>query len=80
MARQDAEILAFRRDVARTISDDLDYDTVPGLSAEARLKLIEARPATIGAAARISGVTPAAITVLLGHLRRGAKDVGRVPA
>ena len=80
MARQDAEIRAFRRDVARTIADDLDYDAIPGLSTEARLKLIEARPATIGAAARISGVTPAAITVLLGYLRRGATDAERVTA
>ncbi|MCH7551553.1 MAG: hypothetical protein IIA35_07640, partial [Proteobacteria bacterium] len=52
------------------LPDDLDFDAIGGLSTEARTKLAEARPATLGAAARISGVTPAALTVLLGHVRR----------
>jgi len=70
--RQEEDIRAFRRDEALLIPDDLDFDAVGGLSAEARAKLAEARPATLGAAARISGITPAALTALLGHVRRRA--------
>ena len=68
--RQEADIRAFRRDEALELPDGLDFDSIPGLSIEIREKLIQARPATLGAAARISGVTPAALTVLLGHVRR----------
>lgn len=68
--RQDADITAFRRDELLEIPDDLDFDTLGGLSNEARVKLAEAHPATLGAAARIPGVTPAALTILLGHVRR----------
>ena len=80
MERQEADIRAFRRDAAFVIPDDLDYDHVPGLSAEARAKLMVARPATIGAAVRISGVTRAAATVLLGHVRRLTKDAKQLSA
>lgn len=68
--RQDADVQAFRRDESLEIPDDLDFKEISGLSTEARAKLTAARPATLGAAARISGVTPAALTVLLGHVRR----------
>ena len=68
--RQEADIRAFRRDERLRLPDDLDFDAIGGLSTEVRTKLAEARPATLGAAARISGVTPAALTVLLGHVRR----------
>ncbi len=68
--RQDADIRAFRRDQSLALPDDLDYAAISGLSNEVRQKLIAARPATIGAAARISGVTPAALTTLLAHIRR----------
>ncbi|MCH7864452.1 MAG: tRNA uridine-5-carboxymethylaminomethyl(34) synthesis enzyme MnmG [Proteobacteria bacterium] len=68
--RQEADIRAFRRDEALELPDHLDFDSMPGLSVEIRAKLTQARPATLGAAARISGVTPAALTVLLGHVRR----------
>ncbi|HIM43228.1 MAG TPA: tRNA uridine-5-carboxymethylaminomethyl(34) synthesis enzyme MnmG [Rhodospirillales bacterium] len=68
--RQEADIRAFRRDEQLKLPDDLDFDAIGGLSTEVRTKLAEARPATLGAAARISGVTPAALTVLLGHVRR----------
>ncbi len=80
MERQEADIRAFRRDAALTIPDNLDYDDISGLSAEVRTKLEAARPATIGAAARISGVTPAAATVLLGHVRRQAKGARQLSA
>jgi len=51
----------------------LDYASVRGLSNEVRQKLAQQRPETIGQAARISGVTPAAISLLLVHLKRAAK-------
>jgi len=68
--RQEADIRAFRRDESLLLSGDLDYGAVAGLSTEVRAKLGAARPATLGAAARISGVTPAALTALLVHTRR----------
>jgi tRNA uridine 5-carboxymethylaminomethyl modification enzyme len=53
------------------LPDDLDYGGIGGLSAEVREKLEKARPASLGAAARIPGVTPAAVTALLLHVKRG---------
>jgi tRNA uridine 5-carboxymethylaminomethyl modification enzyme len=70
LARQEADIASFRRDEALQLPDDLDYGSVASLSTEIRQKLTESRPATLGAAARISGVTPAALTALLRHVRR----------
>lgn len=70
LERQEADILAFRRDEGLLLPGDLDYGTVGGLSNEVRSKLEAVRPATIGQAARIEGVTAAAITMLLGHLKR----------
>ncbi len=73
MERQEADILAFRKDESLSLPADLDYDAVGGLSAEVRLKLKQARPATLGQAGRISGVTPAALITLLGHVKRRAR-------
>lgn len=70
LARQQADIDAFRRDEALQIPDDLNYAEIGGLSAEAVDKLEAARPRTLGQASRISGVTPAALTALLAHVRR----------
>ena len=70
MAREDAEIAAFRRDEGLTLPASLDYDTISGLSSETRIKLAKSRPANIAAAARIPGVTPAALTRLLVHVRQ----------
>jgi tRNA uridine 5-carboxymethylaminomethyl modification enzyme len=70
LVRQDADIRAFRRDEGLTLPGDLDYDAVAGLSNEVREKLKQARPATLGAAARLPGVTPAALTILLAHVKR----------
>ena len=75
--RQDADIVAFRRDEALTLPLDLDYDAVGSLSTEVRMKLKAARPATLGAAARISGITPAALIVLLRHVRRRERNPER---
>src|SRR5690606_40223285 len=67
--RQEADILAFRRDEARTLPAGLDYGAVIGLSNEVRAKLEAIRPATLGQAARIEGVTAAALTLVLAHVK-----------
>ena len=68
--RQARDIAAFRRDEALLLPDGLDYAAVGSLSAEICGKLAAARPATLGAAARISGVTPAALVALLQYVKR----------
>jgi tRNA uridine 5-carboxymethylaminomethyl modification enzyme len=72
LERQQADIVAFRKDEALMLPPDLDFDRVGGLSTEMREKLAAARPATLGAASRVPGVTPAALTALLRHVRRAA--------
>jgi tRNA uridine 5-carboxymethylaminomethyl modification enzyme len=67
--RQEADILAFRRDEARALPAGLDYAAVIGLSTEVRTKLEAIRPATLGQAARIEGVTAAALTLVLAHVK-----------
>jgi len=71
--RQIAEIERLRKSDNVVISDKTDYESVPGLSAEVRQKLSETRPETIGQASRIPGVTPAAISLLLVHLKKNQK-------
>ena len=72
--RQEADIEAFRREEALTLPDDMDYASVAGLSAELVQKLNRIRPATLGQASRIEGMTPAAVTaVLLGVRLRSRK-------
>jgi tRNA uridine 5-carboxymethylaminomethyl modification enzyme len=70
LERQREEIERQRRHESTAIPASFDYDKVRGLSAEVLLKLKRSMPATIGQAARISGVTPAAISLLLVHLKR----------
>ncbi|MBM3648217.1 MAG: tRNA uridine-5-carboxymethylaminomethyl(34) synthesis enzyme MnmG [Alphaproteobacteria bacterium] len=72
LARQRQDIAAYRRDEALELPDDLDYGAVGGLSNEIRQKLQAHRPATLGQAARISGITPAALVGLLKFVRRRA--------
>ena len=72
--RQRADIAAFRRDEAVALSDRLDYAAIPGLSNEMRAKLEIVRPGTLGQAARIEGVTPAALTLLAAHARRRHRE------
>jgi tRNA uridine 5-carboxymethylaminomethyl modification enzyme len=72
LERQERDIASFRRDEALLLPADLDYTTVGSLSREIRDKLAAARPATLGAASRISGVTPAALVALLKHVKRRA--------
>ena len=75
--RQEADIVAFRRDEGLVLPQDLDYRAVFGLSTEAMQKLETIRPMTLGQAARIDGVTPAAITLVLAHIRHRASLVAR---
>ncbi len=74
MERQATDIRAFRSDESLKLPDDLDYANIGGLSTEIVSKLIETKPATLGQAARVSGVTPAALTALLGYVRRVARQ------
>ncbi|MBJ7577185.1 tRNA uridine-5-carboxymethylaminomethyl(34) synthesis enzyme MnmG [Devosia sp. MC532] len=70
--RQKSDIEAVRRDEQRAIPDDLDYMEIPGLSMELRHKLTQYKPQTIAQAQAMDGMTPAAITLLLAVIRRGA--------
>jgi tRNA uridine 5-carboxymethylaminomethyl modification enzyme len=67
--RQEADIIAFRRDESLALPDDFDYAAVNGLSNECRLKLSQIRPGTLGQASRIDGMTPAALTLVLAYLK-----------
>lgn len=78
--RQSGDIAAFRREEALRLPQNLDYAKVAGLSTEVRQKLMRIAPATLGQAARIEGVTPAAMTALLAHVKRadaGGRRRGR---
>jgi tRNA uridine 5-carboxymethylaminomethyl modification enzyme len=68
--RQAADVESYRRDEALLLGDDIDYDSLPGLSNEVRHKLKTHKPRTIGHASRIDGITPAALTLLAAHVHR----------
>ena len=70
LERQEADIRAFRKDEGMSLPLDLDYEAIHGLSNEAKLKLSSARPATLGQAARIDGMTPAALTSVMIHVKQ----------
>jgi tRNA uridine 5-carboxymethylaminomethyl modification enzyme len=70
--RQQAEIARQRADEAVCLPSELDYGAIPGLSNEMKERLMAARPATLGAAARIRGITPSALSAILVHSRRRA--------
>lgn len=72
LERQAEDVAAFRRDEALILPADLDFAAVGGLSTEARAALAAARPASLGAAGRLQGMTPGALTNLLAHVRRAA--------
>ncbi|MDA0260579.1 MAG: tRNA uridine-5-carboxymethylaminomethyl(34) synthesis enzyme MnmG [Proteobacteria bacterium] len=75
LERQEGDIRAFRRDEGLMLPEDINYLAISGLSNEVSQKLSDARPHTLGAAARVSGVTPASLTVLLSHVRKTEKAV-----
>jgi tRNA uridine 5-carboxymethylaminomethyl modification enzyme len=72
LARQDAELRELRASEALPLADDFPYAAIPGLSREMVERLSHARPATLAAAGRVPGVTPAALAALLVHARRMA--------
>lgn len=72
LERQQADIEAFQRDEGLRLPDSLDYKAVGGLSNEVREKLEAARPATLGQAARLEGVTPGALMAVLAYVRKQA--------
>jgi tRNA uridine 5-carboxymethylaminomethyl modification enzyme len=72
LPRQAADVAAFRADDGLVLPGDLDLDAIAGLSREVRARLGQVRPATIGAAARLPGMTPAALMLLYRHARRAA--------
>jgi tRNA uridine 5-carboxymethylaminomethyl modification enzyme len=78
LSRQAADIAAFRRDESFELPADFDYVALPGLSNEMKQKLQTHRPRTIGHASRIDGVTPAALTLLVAHVRRGKKTSTKI--
>jgi tRNA uridine 5-carboxymethylaminomethyl modification enzyme len=80
LERQQADIEAMRRDEAMELPPDLDYATIAGLSTEVRQKLAAVRPANLGQAGRIDGITPAALTRLLSHVRRKPEPAGHAAA
>lgn len=69
LQRQESDIAAFRKDESLKIPADIDYKKIGGLSNEVVMKLNKVRPETLGAASRISGVTPAAVTAVLGYIK-----------
>lgn len=70
--RQQADIAAYRRDEGVVLEESLDFQELPGLSNEIKLKLDLVRPKTLGQAARIEGITPAALTLLAAHAKKSA--------
>jgi tRNA uridine 5-carboxymethylaminomethyl modification enzyme len=72
LQRQSADVAAFRREEGLLLPADLDFARMSGLSGELRQALARVRPTTLGAAARVAGMTPAALTLLYRHARRAA--------
>ncbi len=70
LVRQDKDIESFKKDEAVIIPDGIDYAKLSGLSNEIKSKLLQVKPKTLGQAIRIDGVTPAAIIILLSHIKK----------
>jgi len=77
LSRQAADVESYRRDEGVVLPDNIDYAALPGLSNEVRHKLQAHRPRTIGHAGRIDGITPAALTLLVAHVRRHDRKISR---
>jgi tRNA uridine 5-carboxymethylaminomethyl modification enzyme len=75
--RQDRDAEALQRDEAHEIPQDFDYGALSSLSGELKQKLTRARPANIAQAARIEGITPAALVLILSRLKQDARAEGR---
>jgi len=72
--RQNRDVEMMKRDEAQEIPDSFDFNQVDGLSNELKSKLSLARPANLSQAARIDGMTPAALTLILARLRQAVRD------
>ena len=70
LQRQSKDISSFKKDESVVIPESINYDTLSGLSNEIKSKLIKVKPKTLGQAIRIDGVTPAAIIILLSHIKK----------
>ena len=70
LKKQKADILAFKRDENLIIPEKIDYDKLSGLSNEVKAKFNQIKPKTMGQALRIDGITPAAVYILLSHVKR----------
>jgi tRNA uridine 5-carboxymethylaminomethyl modification enzyme len=70
LKKQKSDILAFKRDENLIIPDKINYDLLSGLSNEVKAKFKEIKPKTMGQALRIDGITPAAVYILLSHVKR----------
>ena len=69
LARQEKEIENLRREESKTLSIEINYNAIKGLSNEHKQKLTKVRPRTLGQAQRIDGITPSAIGLILSHIR-----------
>ena len=70
LKKQKADILAFKRDENLIIPNKINYDSLSGLSNEVKAKFNQIKPRTMGQALRIDGITPAAVYILLSHVKR----------
>ena len=70
LTKQNADILAFERDENLIIPENINYSDLSGLSNEVKAKFKQIRPKTLGQALRIDGITPAAVYILLSHVKR----------
>ena len=70
LERQDRDIQSFKKDESVIIPNNINYENLSGLSNEVKSKLISIRPKTLGQAIRIDGITPAAIIILLSHIKK----------
>ena len=70
LTKQNADILAFERDENLIIPENINYSDLSGLSNEVKVKFKQIRPKTLGQALRIDGITPAAVYILLSHVKR----------
>ena len=77
--RQKEDVARFRTMEDKQIPSWLEYESITGLRNEARQKLIDHRPATLGQASRISGISPSDISLVMVHMKRGAEAIGEAP-
>ncbi len=79
LERQEQDIIAFKKEEKMAIPETIDYDILPSLSTEIKTKLKNIRPATIGSAGRIQGITPAAVITLMAYIKKN-ENANRIKA